>query len=1063
MGLEFDLKGLDSTLNGFSAWIRTVNVSEAKYIQLNMTLYRANSTIVREDIYLRTIDLVPDYGEMIDSIVVNYTNDKLTYFAFNIDNTTQLNVSNYFIIIKSNSSKDVYRLVTIPYFDYGDDGRTEHQLKTTLDGGNSWSNAKKTISKTNYVSSQLDASSFKLNVTRGFMPSDFIVNGSNTLRIQNLTINNQIISTFPYNESSHLIWGQGQWNYNFTTPIGDEGSNNFRVNLTWDKSVTKSFKFNVSYAVNAYWIDNATTTYTVNYNEDPIWNYDYDLNKTSKLNWNYTEFWFLYPDYMTANNLTNPDADQILNLTGGQQILPETTGKHKIIVNNTLSTLDGFYSLNLTSFNFIHDMHSYINYNGTLLGTRGFMFGDNISVSLDIQDPQLKAPSNGIANVTLYYPNGTEYINAELTSSVGTTNDLLLRYDFNNLTVLDLTNQLEIFGEYSLGFFWSNGSAIGCKKITVYIDTYDVDLYGVNYDSILEKNILNGEIKNPVFDNYTVMVASINKTTGISLPNLYPINNNNLTEQFEQEIGSEQLPVQLTSFKQSENVLNPSEVVKFQTSIQNLHSFIPVNVKINLKLVAYANNDWIIAENTSSSALLNFFGVSGDTFEFDLKLKVPDLNVGSQIWAGINAPIRLAGAKTLITVFIEEYDAGTYESTDYALLSNKTEDVFEGHIMGLKTTEYMTSRILLLEFFRDECSYFPSNTTFLVNIFDQNYLSSYNQFDNEFSLKLNSNFTNITINPDDPIKGHNFNLSAILATEFGEILINKSVSCDYYYGNSWFTIGSDFTNANGRIRFLINTLNVNYEADLIIRLLWGGDDIIGNEKNISISLIPESNNLSITIINNDVQPYTNTNTLFSIVINNVGNSILSVTNVSIELNPNFQYSIVASNYLLQNRLIPGERTIITVRVKLGNVNSLDFNAVITAQNVITNETLTVSREKSIIIYQSPITDYFLDFLPLIVLFIIGFIWVGAFLYSKRTLKRIETPIDVPVKKRPRRGKYVPVSDLKKPKPIKKIQVKTEVPEEAEQKKTMDLDSLLEEKGLDDKKEKKQTDKKNPKK
>lgn len=1057
VGLEFDLKGLNSTINGFSAWIRTIDISEAAKTQLNITLYRANSTIVRSDDTLRKNNLVPDYNEMIDSIIVNYTSDKLSYFAFNIDNTTQLNVSNYFIIIKSNSSSDVYRLVTIPYLDYGDDRQTEHQLKTTLDKGISWSNAKKTISPS-YDSTQLDASSFKLNVTRGYMPLDFIVNGTNTLRIQNLTINNQIISIFPYNESSYLTWGFGQWNYNFTTPLGDNGTNKFRVNLTWDKSIINSFKFNVSYSVNAYWFENATTTYTANYNEDPLWNYAYDLNKTSQKfkNWTYREFWFLYPDYMTAKNLTDPNSVQILKLTGGQRNLTEISSKYKIIVN---FTSDGIYSLNLTSFNFLYDLHSYINYNGTLWETPGFMYGDNISTSLEIQDHKLKAPTSGIANVSLYYPNGSAYINAELTSSVGTIKDLLLRYDFNNRTVINLTNQLDIFGEYSLGFFWFNGSAIGSKKITIYIDTYDVDLYGLNYDSNLKKNILDGEIKNPVFDNYTILVASINKTTGVSLPNFYPINNGNLTEQFDQEIGGERLPVQISTFKQSENILNPNESVRIKTSIQNLHSFIPVNVKINLKLVSYANEDWIIAENTSSSALLNFTGLPDDTFEFDLNLKIPDLNIGSQIWAGLNAPIRLAGAKTLITVFIENMEAGTYESTEYSLLSNKTEGDFEGYIMGLKTTEFMTSRSLLLEFFRDECSYFPSNTTFLVNIFDQNYLSSYHQFDNEFSLKINSRFTNLTINPDNPIEGHIFNLSAILSTEFDENLINKNVSSEYYYESSWFTIGSDFTNSNGAITFLINTLNVDYEADLIIRLLWEGDDIIGAVRNISISLIPETNNLSISITNNDVQTYANTDTLFTIVINNIGSSILRITNVSIELNPTFQFKIVEINYLLQNWLTPGEFTIMTVKVELGNVNSLDLNIVITAQNLITNETLSVSKEKSIVIFQAPITEYFFDFFPLIVGLVIGFIWIAAFLYSRRTSKRIQTPIEERVKKRPRRGKYVPVSELKKPTPIKKMSKKLEVPKETQQKETMDLDSLLEERGLGETKKKKQQVKK----
>ena len=60
-----------------------------------------------------------------------------------------------------------------------------------------------------------------------------------------------------------------------------------------------------------------------------------------------------------------------------------------------------------------------------------------------------------------------------------------------------------------------------------------------------------------------------------------------------------------------------------------------------------------------------------------------------------------------------------------------------------------------------------------------------------------------------------------------------------------------------------------------------------------------------------------------------------------------------------------------------------------------------------------------------------------------------------VKKKPRRekGRYVPVSELKKPTPIKKIPKKKEEPKKVVEKEKVDLDSLLEERGLADKKKK----------
>ena len=134
---------------------------------------------------------------MIDSKLISYTNDQLSYFSFNSANTQNLNLSNYYVVIKSTNSEEVYSLVTLPYFDYGDEGRTEHQLLTTENNGLDWDFAEKIIETDNlpytYETNLLDASSFKLNVTRGYMPSDFIYDGNNTLRIQDMPINNLVI------------------------------------------------------------------------------------------------------------------------------------------------------------------------------------------------------------------------------------------------------------------------------------------------------------------------------------------------------------------------------------------------------------------------------------------------------------------------------------------------------------------------------------------------------------------------------------------------------------------------------------------------------------------------------------------------------------------------------------------------------------------------------------------------------------------------------------------------------------------------------------------------------
>jgi len=1045
VALEFDLKGLKTTVNGFYAWIRTLDLEEAATTQLNISLYRSNRTVERTDLYLREINLGPDYDEMKDTkVVTNHNADKLFYFELNKSNTRNLNLSNYFIVIKSNNSKEVYSLVTLPFDEYGDDLRTEHQLKTTENDGVLWKNAIKEIDSV-YISRQLDASSFKLNVTRGYMPSDFIVNNTQTLKIQDLSIVDVWIDSYPYNESSYLEWGIGRWHHNFTTPIEDDPT--FRIDLTWDKTNIKGFKFNVSYSVNAYWIENAAATYSATYDNDPEWVLTYDLDNDPLFDdWFLLEFWFTYPNFLNAHNLTNPDTDEILYKTEGQSILSENPDKYKIVIPKNLANLNGTYSLNLTSFNFIHKMHSYINFNDILWETNGFMYGDNISVGVDIQDHNSKAPISGNASVTLFYPNGTKF-STLLPDDAGNIKESLLVYDFTNKTILELTNDLKVRGEYYLGFFWFNKSAIGCKKIIIYIDTYYAKLDGCNYNPTLRKNIVFGQVDKVYYD-FTLMIASVNDTTR---PNFYPINNTNINMQFSYEIEDVQLPILLSSIKQSENILNPNEIVNIKASVENLHQFFNASVKINVKLVSFANEEWIIAENTSSTIELKFSGHPGDNKEFDVNLKVPDLNATTNIWTGVNAPIRLGGAKTLITVFIEDVNIGIYESAHLSLLSNKSNNDYDGYILGLRINE-TTSETLLNEFNRDECIYLPNKTSILVNIFDQNYVSSYNQFTGEFSLKLNSQFTDITINPNTPIKGQTFNISAILATEFGEPLANKNVSCQYYDIDSWVNLSSDFTDLNGFTTFLINTLTIDFEGNLLLRLAWDGDTINGVSKNIIVNVIHEINDISVSIIANDVLIYRNRATTLEIVLNNIGDSDLRVTNISIELNHDLSYSIVEIDYLLLSQLPPDESTSLTIEISVENINRLEILISITAQNILTNETIIVPKEASFKIYDPSIYDYFIEYLVFIIGAAFALIWITTIIYAWRTKKKLETPIEE-VKKKPRRGRYVPVSELKKPKPVKKIPKKKEEPKEIEEKEKIDLDSLLEERGLADKKKK----------
>ncbi|MBA7536610.1 hypothetical protein ES705_28874 [subsurface metagenome] len=736
--------------------------------------------------------------------------------------------------------------------------------------------------------------------------------------------------------------------------------------------------------------------------------------------------------------------------------MTDSPNKFKLVINKTFSNLEGIYTLNLTSYNFIEKMHSFINYYGTLWETNGFMYGDNISISLDIQDHNFKAPLSGDVNATLFFPNGTRYPIADLLSSSGIVGESVLSYDFNNNTILDITKDLSEFGEYELGFFWSNGSAIGCKKLTIYIDAYDLELYNCTYLSNLDSNVLIGELNNKVFQDYTILIASINDTTGISTPNFYPINNSDLNQVYSYEIGGQELSILMNSFLQSEDILNPNEIVNFKTTLQNIHPFIPVDVTVNIKLVSYINEDWIIAENTSPTINLNFSGAPDNIYEFDVNLTIPNLDVVTNTWEGLNAPIRLGGVKTIVTLAIDDIEVGVFESADFSLLSNETSDNYEGYILGLTVTEEMTSRSLLYEFERDECLYYPDNTSFLVNIIDENYVSSYKQFDEKFSLNLNSIFTDITITPDYPRTGEIINVSSILTTEFGDELPAKNVTCEYYNSSSsWVNIGSDFTNDNGSVAFLINTAVIDFEEeeDLILKLSWDGDIINGVSKNITIELIQEINNFSISIKQNDIFIYKSKLTTLKITINNFGDSNLRFFNISVNIEGALPYSIVEINNIKLNRLAPDESTEIIIEIEIPQIDRFEINFSITAHNILTGENITVSEHFSFKVFDTPLSDYFFELFIFIMIALFALVWILAIIYALKVRKRIEEPVEE-IERRPRKGKYVMVSELKKPEPPKKAPKKApKKKEEAKPEKKTDLDSLLEERGLSEKKKK----------
>ncbi len=1092
VALEFDLKGESSSVNGFYAWIRTLNLTKALTAELNITLYEANATIARTPSNLIAENLEPDTAKLIDSKVLDYNDyhgDSLTYFDFNTANTQNLDINNYFIVIKSNRSDQVFSLVTLPRLTYGDpDSNVDHQLRTSNNNGSTWNVAKKQVPSTpSYTSEILDAAAFKLNVTRAYMPSDFTNpdDSQDTLKIQDIPIINQINNSAPYDTSSSLTWGLGQWNYNFTTSITNNSLNNFQIDLTWNNSLIQGFNFNVTYTVKAYWIEQANSAYQVSYDTTPLWELNYTLNTGYKNfdNWDLLEFWYLFPSDYSAKNLTNPNFTQIyedvVNETGGEKLLPDRPSYEFVAVSNdVIYGISGIYSLNLTSSNYIHDTNSYINYNDTLWETNGFMYGDNISVKFDIRDPYSNPPISGNASVILFYPNNsTKVPDAELNSTSGVIIGNSLVYDFNNQSIYDVTNAIPVLGNYYLGFFWENGSAIGCQKLKLYIDEYDVDMDNLIFNPTLNQNILDG-IVDKVYEEYSILISTVNVTDDKYYPSFYAVNKTDINQEFIYTIGDEEIPIVIESFLQNETILNPNENIRISTRIQNKHDFIDIKLRLNVQLVSLANQEWIIAEQTTELKTLkpSIDPNGDDTQDFSVDITMPTL-LGDGIWQGVNAPIRKGGAKTRFTVFIEyggeSYEIDTYESNEYSLIINDTEDVFEGYIIALKSDNDVAGASILKPFEREECQYLPNKTTIIINIYDRNYVSSYNQFVESFSLKINSDFSEIKTLPQTPIYGQLFNISSILKTELGDVIPNKNVTCQFYDSGIWKTISTQISDMDGVTNFEINTLSLPSEDQFELRLIWEGDqDTSENSRNFTVVIDRAFNSIALELRSNVEQIFRNAQIIIQLTLSNKGDSELRmlVPNISIGIIPSLTYSIVEIDYLALERFKPGDTTAILIRIGIDNptIEQMNVSVSIGAQNDITDEVLTFQVSKLFEIYDAQLADYLLNFFTLIMVSLFVLVWLIMFFYVKGTIKRIETPFEEPDKRRQRKGRYVSVSELPKEeipeaqpkedagkKTKKRLKKKKpEKPEKPEAEKkdkppTTDLDSLLEEKGLKD--------------
>jgi hypothetical protein len=363
---------------------------------------------------------------------------------------------------------------------------------------------------------------------------------------------------------------------------------------------------------------------------------------------------------------------------------------------------------------------------------------------------------------------------------------------------------------------------------------------------------------------------------------------------------------------------------------------------------------------------------------------------------------------------------------------------FEGYIIASKLSG--ASGTILQRFERHECAYLPNKTTFMVNIYDDNYVSSYNQFIKQFDLKLDSDFINTTVDPELIYKGQRFTISSILATEFGIPIKNESVYYQYYYGGDWVNISNNpiKSDSSGSISFEIDTLSLNIENTLIIRLVWLGDTyILNRSKDINIDLNIQNNGISIQSEDDESLVFRSEVKYFKVNFKNTGNSVLKITDIVVKIkDKKIDHELINIDKYLLSRFNPGDNFDVIIEMDIGDTDhgSLEIDVIIYAENILSNEPVNSQVTFNVKVLDKPLTDYIIEYSVFFILAIIAIGFILVYLFVKRTNKKIELLIKEKVEERPKVSRYVKVSELKP----EKIEEKAE----EEQKETKEFEELI---------------------
>ncbi|TFG18991.1 MAG: hypothetical protein EU530_07520 [Promethearchaeota archaeon] len=1035
--MEFDVRG-DVNVSGIFAWVRTLTPS-VPGADLILELYDANQSAIRSVVTSATkINLEPNLTSLIsNNTITNFDTDEYIFIPFKSDfSNVQLTVGNYFAVLSSDTS-NIYSVVTLPYDGVGQDNDPDsiidHLFLSSDNNRTSWE-------KITSGGGQVDAAPFAINITRPYLPEEI------DMKIDGNDVISYINKDGVYENTSGYAWGLGKWGYEFVS-IYEDISNTITVPIEFNTTLISNLDFDVVYSVVAYAKEATTTNYYVELNGLPSWEVNYTLNQGAYTGWNYLNSTFALPTDWIVEELLDTNYDSLMD----DLVATQGDEYNEYWIEEDL---DGVYSLNATSPNYVFEMNTYLQFDEHYWETNGFMRGDNISISLEILN--YSTPTSQIflggSECEVYDPTNTLLapltmidVNPDSTEAkiVDNENILATVYEFDSVNILNTTGATPQ-GEYSFVFKWNYGNEVGYKVLPVFVMEYGVDISDISEDLDKQVDVVRSTIASNLTtaDTYNVSLFAIEDLTGAGIDDEYHVNDS--SGYYYTEHGFNMNVAQILV---NESLLNPGETVTVNITFENYNFYWANEVTINAQFIQSTNYEWVVME-ASNSVVLGMLGSGTENSSMELQFTVPS------DYKGLNSPIRLNPFVLKLGVNINGTTLNPIFIDSIFPFIEKTENEFEGRVWADSLIHYRPGplgKVFSAEVNRvEELVY--TEATYLMQISDSFFVTcTVSEYDT-FITKPIAQFNDITAL--NLVWGNEFQLQGTLTDEFGAFIDNQEISVEVKDGVDWVEYNQTTeapleTNADGFFTGTYDSTLINKSNHMELRLSWGGNTtIFGVTTEYELGMLTYNNQIQIEIINSTDQIFLKEkqeNTI-RIKITNIGNSTLKEITVDFDFLGISPSNIKIGTLSSDGQLDPYESMYMEYYVTIPGSYQGDTGVITVSVDCESHESGEIVEVESIF-ELNVLTTSFLDNLDtfLKTIFFIGLIALvlGAISYGFKTRRKLQ---EAPQKKeeRPRRGRYVEVAKLQK-QPVES----EEVVEEDVAEKTADLDDLLKEEGLKD--------------